>query len=76
MRKASLAFILSSFMYLRDQFWGICLILIMIRKYKLMTCHYLLDNEGIPILDHVWQQLDATIHHNHNDVDFAEDEGT
>jgi hypothetical protein len=38
-----------------------------------MMCHYLLDNEGIPLLYHLRLQLDAAVHHNQNDVSFAED---
>jgi hypothetical protein len=41
-----------------------------------MVCHYLLDNEGIPLLDHLRLQLDASVHHNQNDVGFAENEGS
>ena len=40
-----------------------------------MMCHYLLDNEGIPLLDHLRLELYAAVHHDHNDVGFAEDKG-
>jgi len=38
-----------------------------------MVCHYLLDNEGVPLRDHISKQLYAAVHHNYNDVGFAED---
>jgi hypothetical protein len=40
-----------------------------------MMCHYLLDNEGIPLLYYLRLELDAAVHHDHDDVGFAEDKG-
>ena len=40
-----------------------------------MMCHYLLDNEGIPLLYYIRLELDAAVQDDHNDVGFAEDKG-
>ena len=40
-----------------------------------MMCHYLLDNEGIPLLYYLSLQLDAAVQDDHDNVGFAEDKG-